>query len=178
MPSKKIVTIFLASSIDEFKDARRELGDFIRDINDRFEDAFDISVRLVKCEFFDNGVEARRKQEEYNDLIRGSDMAFFLFLTRAGKYTLEEFEVALEHFTRERKPRIYTYFKVLPEDGTAEQSLRNFMTKLESELGHYYSFFDHIDTVKLRILLQLQMQELGSVPLGMENGRVTLGGAP
>ena len=63
------------------------------------------------CEDMDNAIALSRKQEEYNAEIRDSDLVFFLFLTKAGQYTLEEFEVAYKSFRDTNKPKIITYFK-------------------------------------------------------------------
>lgn len=176
MGNKKVINIFLASSIEEFRVERLELSDFIRDINDRYEDRYDISVRLRKCENMDNAVQVRRKQEQYNREICESDMVFFLFFTKAGEYTVEEFDVAFERFKAEDRPKIYTYFKVVPEGTAKEQTVVDFMLRLDREIGHYYSMFENIDTVKLRVLLELKIKELGVAELVLENDKILLNG--
>ena len=40
----------------------------------------------------------------------------FIFFTKAGQYTREEFGVARQRFLETGKPKIYTYFKVLGDE--------------------------------------------------------------
>ena len=91
-------------------------------------------------------------------------MCFFIFFTKAGQYTREEFAAAREQFEKTDKPKIYTYFKVLGEE-KGEDNLYAFMDELDKTLGHYYGTFEHIDTVKLRILLNLKLQELDFIEI-------------
>ena len=107
----KKIKIFLASSIVELKTERMAIENFIRNISDRFEANYNIKLQPVLCENLDDVYAGRRKQDEYNDEIRDSELSFFIFFTRAGEYTKEEFEVARESFAKNNKPKIYTYFK-------------------------------------------------------------------
>ena len=102
-------------------------------------------------------------------------MCFFIFFTKAGQYTREEFAAAREQFEKTDKPKIYTYFKVLGEE-KGEDNLYAFMDELDKTLGHYYGTFEHIDTVKLRILLNLKLQELDFIEIKAEDGVCTVDG--
>jgi hypothetical protein len=113
---KKKIKIFLGSSIVEFKKERQEIENFIYRLSDDFEDRYDISVKPLLCESFDEAYSEIRKQEEYNEKVRSSDLCFFIFFTKAGEYTREEFEVARKKFAESGKPKIYTYFKVLGDE--------------------------------------------------------------
>lgn len=159
---KKTVKIFLASSLVEFKEERLELENFIRNVSDRYEEKYQIKLQPLLCENFDPVMANGRKQEEYNEMIRGCDFCFFVFFTRAGEYTVEEFKVAYQQFSQNGKPKIYTYFKELG-DASAEQSLLDFMELLDKKLGHYYNPFAHLDTLKLRILLCVHLLEMDFV---------------
>lgn len=167
---RRIIRIFLASSIVEFANERMAIENFIRNISDKFEENYDVKIQPLLCENFDDAYSKIRKQEEYNEKIRNSDLCFFIFFTKAGEYTREEFEVARKKFEETGKPKIYTYFKVI-KDETAEQSLYDFMNELDKTFGHYYGMFDHIDTVKLRILLSLKFQEMDFLEIKSEDGK-------
>ncbi len=173
---KRVIKIFVASSITEFERERESIENFIRRLSDNFEDRYDVKIRPVLCENLDDAYSTIRKQEEYNDQIRESEFCYFLFFTKAGEYTREEFDVARKQFESTGKPKIYTYFKVI-RDEKVEDSLGEFMAALDKTFNHYYGQFEHIDTVKLRILLNLKLQELDFVEVKIENGECVVDGA-
>ena len=143
MNNMKTIQIFLASSIKEFEREREQLELFIRNVSDHFEAKYKIKIRIVLCENIDPSYTAERKQEEYNNIIRECEMVFFIFFTKLGEFTYEEFLVAKKQFEEFGKPKIYTYFKNLSSSETMEQSLVNFMSWLDNSLGHYHTNFDH-----------------------------------
>ncbi len=156
---QKTIKVFLGSSITEFKNERADIENFIYRLSREFEKNYNVSVDPLLCESFDDAYTKIRKQEEYNEKVRGSDFCYFIFFTKAGEYTREEFAVARKQFELTDKPKIYTYFKALGNE-KPEDSLAEFMEELDKTFGHYYGSFDHIDTVKLRILLNLKLQEM------------------
>lgn len=172
---RRIIRIFLASSIVEFANERMAIENFIRNISDKFEENYDVKIQPLLCENFDDAYSKIRKQEEYNEKICNSDLCFFIFFTKAGEYTREEFEVARKKFEETGKPKIYTYFKVL-KDETAEQSLYDFMDELDKIFGHYYGTFEHIDTIKLRILLNLKLQEMDFLEIKVDGDSCVVDG--
>ena len=169
----KKIKIFLASSIVEFARERDELELFIRNVSDRFEENYDTKIIPLRCENVDNNVSALGKQEEFNQLIRESEMCFFIFFTRVGDVTRQEFDVAFQQLTStpERKPQIYVYFKTIPEGVTADKSVHDFMQTIDEVYKHYYSNFSNIDTIKLRILLNLKMQEMEFVKVEIKDDK-------
>ena len=62
----KEINIFLASSIDDLKYDRQEIGNFIRKLNDIYMP--DIYFRLFMCEDESDVMSKIRKQEEYNEM--------------------------------------------------------------------------------------------------------------
>ena len=114
----KKIKIFLASSITEFAEERNALELFIRNVSDEFEEKYDTKIIPLRCENIDPCMSKVRKQDEYNQLIKDSEMCFFIFFTHAVKYTQEEFEIAYEQFknSENHKPKVYIYFKNLPKD--------------------------------------------------------------
>lgn len=173
----KFIKIFLASSIVEFENERRQLGDFLRSLNDSYVRR-GIYLELVLCEDLDNALAMERKQQEYNQQIRDSQYFYIIFGRRAGEYTIEEFDVALEQFRQKGAPRIYTYFLDLPADQPPEQSLLDFMDRLDKQLGHYYSTFSHIDAIKLNLLLELMRDPAVGGQVSFEDGRAMLDAKP
>ena len=169
----KKIKIFLASSIVEFARERDELELFIRNVSDRFEDSYDTKIIPLRCENVDNCVTAEGKQEEFNQLIRESEMCFFIFFTRVGEITRQEFDVAFKQLVENpnRKPQIYVYFKTIPDGVTADSSVRDFMHTIDEVYKHYYSNFSNIDTIKLRILLNLKMQEMDFVKVEVKGDK-------
>lgn len=173
----KKIKIFLGSSITEFKDERNELELFIRNLSDKFEDNYNIKILPLRCENIDNCLKAEGTQNFINEeLVCESDMCFFIFFTKVGEFTEEEFRVAFKKFTKDGKPKIYVYFKNVSDGVTVEESLKQFMNKIDNEFKHYHGTFDHIDTIKLRILLNLKIQEMGFVSVKVENGSVIVDG--
>ena len=172
----KKINIFIASSIVEFATERMQIELFIRNVSDKFEDRYNVKLQPILCENLDDVYSVARKQEEYNGKIRESEFCFFIFFTKAGKYTREEFDVARKQFEETGKPKIYTYFKVIEEGVTAEQSVRDFMDELDHTFGHYYGSFSHIDTLKLRILLSLKLQEMDFLEIKTEGGKCIVDG--
>ena len=177
MGEQKKINIFLASSIVEFANERMVIENFIRNISDDFEEHYNIKIKPWLCENIDDVYTLGRKQDEYNQIIRDSEFCFFIFFTKVGEYTREEFETARKHFESFGKPKIYTYFKVV-EDGKIEQSVRDFMEELDKTFGHFYSTFSHIDTVKLRILLSIKLQEMDFLEVKVEDGKCVVDGKP
>lgn len=173
----KKIKIFLGSSITEFEKERNELELFIRNLSDRFEDDYNIKIVPLRCENMDNHLRVGGTQNTINEeLVRESDMCFFIFFTKVGEFTEEEFRVAFEKYTNEGKPKIYIYFKNISDDVSVEASVKKFMEKIDYELRHYHGTFDHIDTVKLRILLNLKIQEMEFVSVKVEQGKVLVDG--
>ena len=173
----KTIKIFLASSIVELKNERMELENFIYTVGMEFMRKYNVMLQPLLCENFDDALTRARKQDEYNRSIRESEYCFFIFFTKVGDYTKEEFDVAYEQFLKSGKPKIYTYFKNVDE-GNAEQSIRDFMQKLDRELGHYYGTFSDLDTIKLRILLSLKLDEMDFLEIKAEGSSCVVDGKP
>ena len=168
------VNIFLASSLDDLAGDREKIGNYIRKLNDIYLDR-GVYFRLFECEHESIAMSAEeRKQEEYNKRIPDSQLFVALFFNKAGDYTMEEFEVAYRSFKEMGAPAIITCFR--QGDGYhPEQSVLNFMERLDKELGHYFKRYTHIDSLKLSLLMQLKLMNL-DVPIELKNSCVTVGG--
>jgi hypothetical protein len=81
-----------------------------------------------------------------------------LAFTKAGKYTVEEFETAHEQFLKSDKPYIYTFFKDAPFnigdlDKNDLKGLFEFKERLEG-LGHFTSGYTNTEGLKLKFIEQ------------------------
>src|SRR4026207_154272 len=103
------IRIFIASSAELLQD-RKDFREFLSIENDRLHNK-GVYLELVQWENFLDTVSQTRLQDEYNEELKKSSIVICLFFSKAGKYTQEEFDVALQHFKDFNSPLIYTYFK-------------------------------------------------------------------
>ena len=176
----KYIKLFIASSIIEFAQERASLSDFIRSLNDIYVPR-GIYFQLIICEDLSNAVAKDRKQAEYNQTIRESQYFYILFGRGSDRaddaiYTIEEFDTALDQFRKAGAPKIYTYFRQLPEGESASKNVRDFMNRLDQEIGHYYSTFGNVDTIKLNMLLELTRDQTVGGTVKVEDGMASLDG--
>src|SRR5215469_9700421 len=105
------IRLFLASS-SELREDRDEFDLYFRRYNDQLTKK-GIYLEIVRWEHFLDAISETRLQDEYNKAVRDCDIFVSLFFTKAGKFTEEEFDVALGVFKKKGKPRIFTAFKSL-----------------------------------------------------------------
>jgi len=153
----KRVKIFLASSA-ELDDDKEKFELFISKKNkDLFEKR--IFLELSTWKDFISSILEGRSQDEYNRYIRKSDISVFLFHTKIGRFTREEFDNAHKAFLnckhKNKIPRIYTYFKNDKEE-TAEIS--NFRDHIDS-LDHFYDTYDDLNDLFVKFGHQLDKLE-------------------
>ena len=174
----KTIKIFLASS-EELSDDRNAFGNLVRRL-DKIYEKRGIRIELFEWEDYDAAYNDRRKQDEYNDQIKASDMFLALFHTKAGKFTIEEFDVATEEFKKHASPKVYTYCKDLKEGEQESPELTEFKRRLFNEMGHYWSRYNNRDSMQLHFVMQLQLVETNGMieRLKLENGTVILEGMP
>ena len=155
--TQKNIKIFLASS-KELKEEREQFEIFIPRENQQLYKR-GVFIELELWENFIDAMSKTRLQDEYNTVVKNSDIFVSLFFTKVGKYTLEEFEAAFGQFKKTGKPLVYTYFKNAPIDAeeiTDEiQSLLDFRKKLK-DLGHFRTIYKNIDDLKLQFKNQLE----------------------
>jgi len=149
----KNVVVFLASS-DELTEDRRAVGDLFQFLNNIYVER-GVYLRLETWEYESSAIANGRKQDEYNQLIRDSDLCFFLFFTKAGQYTLEEFGTALSSFRDVGKPKIVTFVREVPEETTIDEDLSVFLNRLGQDMGHFWNRYGQIDTLKLTMFQQI-----------------------
>lgn len=167
----KTIKIFLASS-EELTDDRNAFGNLVRRLNKIYEKR-GIHIDLFEWEDYDAAYNNRRKQEEYNEKVRESDMFLSIFHRVAGRFTIEEFEVAIEQFCCQGSPKIYTYCKDLKPGEIETPELTDFKRRLLEEIGHYWNHYANRDTMQLHFVMQLQyVESVGNNVLKIEDGNV------
>lgn len=167
----KTIKIFFASS-EELIDDRNAFGNLIRRLNKSYEKR-GIHLELFEWEDYDAAYNNRRKQDEYNEEVKASDIFLAVFHTSAGKFTIEEFNVAIEEYAKKKLPKVYTYCKDLQDGQQENEELKAFKNRLLNEMGHYWCRYSHRDTMQLHFVMQLQLVESSSIDnLTIEDGQI------
>ena len=170
---QKTINVFLASS-SELSDDRERFGNFVRRINQKIFNKQGLHIDLFMWEDENAAYRGCRKQDEYNEKARESDMVMALFYTKGGVFTIEEFEVALDEYSKKKSPIIYVYFKDLPEEKKWSSKLKAF-TKRLGNLGLFWTSYSNQDSLRLNFLYQLLIGENELIKLKVEDGTVKLG---
>lgn len=168
------IGIFVASSIRELRKERLQLGDFVRRLNDLSMER-DVYFRLILCEDESAAMADGRKQEEFNRQIRESRICLVLLSGRAGRYTVEEYGIAREQFLKTGAPAVLVFVRRDLEE--PEQSLRDFLRRLEAEEGQSFRGYEGADSLKLSLLMQIKLLGL-DLPVEFRGGRALVAGEP
>lgn len=140
------IKIFLASS-SELELERAHVGDLFNDINSILVDT-NVRVRLLKWENFDPKFNGKRKQNEYDDQVKRADVFVALFRSTAGKFTLEEAEVAVTAHTNNKRPEELHCF--IQDCKKREFDVDELKTKLSAAC--VMDSFSCINDLKLKLL--------------------------
>lgn len=156
--------IFIASSNDEKKE-RNALKDLLEIVN-RLTHNYGIELLPVMWEMesvsFSGGLS--EKQKEYNEKLVSSDMIFFLFGKRVGKYTYEEFEVACNQAERNKNVKVFVYFKNMEMGSTSSTShadivnfdmVYNLKKCISEDLKQVYGEFQDIDELQRKFIREV-----------------------
>lgn len=175
--NKKTIHLFLASSITDLKEDRRDIGDFINTLNTIYNKQ-NIFIHLHKCECESEDHTAIRggTQKCLNDEICASDLCIVLFWHKAGDVTEEEMRLAWNEFDIKNSPKIIVFFKSLAEGEVLPDDVRRVMEDVDKRLLHYHREYAHIDSLKLEIITQLQVHGFLRVNVNIEDNQVTLSG--
>ncbi|MBR4870552.1 MAG: tetratricopeptide repeat protein [Alistipes sp.] len=169
----KTIKIFFASS-EELEDDRNAFGNLVRRLNKIYQKR-GIELELFEWEDYDAAYNNRRKQDEYNDNVRACDIFLAVFHRVAGRFTIEEFDIATEEFRKKSLPKTYVYCKDIKEGENESSELKEFKQRLIDEMGHYWSRYSNRDTMQLHFVMQLQMIDgMSQNDLKVENGAVML----
>ncbi|MCL2335379.1 MAG: LuxR C-terminal-related transcriptional regulator [Endomicrobia bacterium] len=138
------VKTYFASSAEELRADRLEIGDFFRRLNDCFLDSglyFSLMTR--------DGDNAINVSE-----ILDCDLAFFLFFAKTDPRLLEAYIAANENRIRVGNPSIAVYFKVTDTQTLAE-AMKHINTRFCAGGECYCHTYSHVDTLKLGVLMQI-----------------------
>ena len=171
------IHIFLASSITDMKEDRRDIGDFINTLNTIYNKQ-NLFIHLHKCESEseDHTVVKGGTQKCLNDEICESDLCIVLFWHKAGDVTKEEMHLACKEFDIKNNPKIIVFFKSLAEGEDLPDDVRRVMEDVDQRLLHYHREYAHVDSLKLEIITQLQVHGFLRADMNIENDKVTLSG--
>ena len=158
IPQAKTIRIFLGSSIDELKNERMILADYINNTVAPIFEQTRVFLRLYKCEDDPSGNIGGSSQNVINKELEASDLSVFLFKKEAGAQTLGEFDLARD-LQKTRKHEIFTFFFDVPENKKS-QVLKNFQQRLKKE-EFYWKTCDSIDSLKAQLLPALLKQIIG-----------------
>lgn len=150
----KKIKIFIGSSVDkrEFELEREKLGSFINGLNRQLIDR-GIYVDFYDCETVSNKMTAEGSQRQHDDYIeKEADATFFMFFKKAGEFTLHELEIAHKTLLAQKRPDIFTYFKVVGDDIEETEQIKKAVDVIANSYGHYFSKFSDVDTIKLGML--------------------------
>jgi hypothetical protein len=152
-----LIKLFIASSAE--LDSDKTLFDvFFNSKNKDYRDRY-VAFDHRTWKDFPSFMTETRLQDNYNKYIRDCDIVVFLFHTRMGQYTLEEFEIAHQQFIKSKgkKPRIYVYFKTGANTGD-DPEIENFKQR-NINLGHFYDTYTSNDELLAKFDRQLQLLE-------------------
>lgn len=171
----KEINIFIASS-EELRLERLEIVDMISNLNNAL---YQKGIHIIpqKWEYFDSSMGIKRKQEEYNDKLRKCEICLVLFWTKLGMYTKEELDIAYQQLCAGENPqKLYVYFK---DGGNTSPDLIKFRDDFPTTYGHFYSHFQHVDSLKVNFLLQFinyESNELDENLVSLKNSKVIVNG--
>jgi len=152
--------IFIASSNDEVKE-RNALKDFLYSINRVTHDhGIEFLPVMWEMESVDFVSGLADKQKEYSEKLVSSDMVFFLFGKRVGKYTYEEFKVACDEVEKNRNIKVFVYFKKIDIGNTSSINHKDIkdidnVVRLKDEikeLNQVYGEFNSIDELQRKFM--------------------------
>ena len=161
------------ASSSELHDDRVAFADLIERLQNQYETR-GYSFLLKKWEYLNPAYNTRRKQDEYNDVIKQCDVFIALFYSKTGKYTVEEFDEAIEE-SKKREFPLLIYFKDLKEQEEPAK-LRELKERIIEELDFFWGQYDTNDKLHLEFVLWLDSFLFGGKSeFKVENGTVTLG---
>ncbi len=170
---RKIITFFLASSINDLEYDRLAVGDFVTQLNNIYESS-GICIKLYKCDSdtLDHSIRINGSQVALDEIIKQSDICFVIFWHKAGEFTLHELNIALEASRQNDKPKVVVYFKNIPEGDCQPDEIKKVMHIIDEELLHYHREYAHIDSLKLGIITQLQVHGFINADISVKDNQL------
>lgn len=152
--------IFIASSNDEEKErnALKNLLQIVSRVTRDYGIEFLPQMWEMESVGFVSGLE--EKQKEYNEKLVSSDMVFFIFGKRVGKYTYQEFKVACDQVEKNKNIKVFVYFKNIEIGDTSSidhKDIKNIdeVVSLKDkikELKQVYGEFKSVDELQRKFI--------------------------
>ena len=159
----KELKIFIASS-GELNEEREALKTFINGESDFYHD-YGLFIKPIMWELESKKFSSEgRKQEEYLQLLLNSDIAIFMFGTKVGVYTKEEFDTAMKSRNKKNSPHnIFAYFKKsrISSEKLSKDDIKNLKDvfslkqKIANTYKQVYDSFNNIDDLRLKVSREL-----------------------
>ena len=151
----KNITVFLASS-DELKNDRNSFHSLVASLDEILEPR-GYRIRCRRWEDFSAFCTGSRTQDDYNRIVRASDICICMFHRKAGEYTIEEFNQALDEYVKSQShPKTFVYIRALIEGEMEDEALKRFKEDLFDRVGHYWCNYATDDAMKLHFVMQLE----------------------
>ena len=151
----KNITVFLASS-DELKNDRNSFHSLVASLDEIFEPR-GYRIRCRRWEDFSAFCTGSRTQDDYNRIVRASDICICMFHRKAGEYTIEELNQALDEYVKSQShPKTFVYIRALIEGEMEDEALKRFKEDLFDRVGHYWCNYATDDAMKLHFVMQLE----------------------
>ncbi len=114
-------------------------------------------IRCRRWEDFSAFCTGTRTQDDYNRIVRASDICICMFHRKAGEYTIEEFNQALDEYVKNQShPKTFVYIRALIEGEMEDEALKRFKEDLFDRVGHYWCNYATDDAMKLHFVMQLE----------------------
>lgn len=153
----RTIRIFLASSAELDTD-KEQVEVFISRKNKDYNKKR-LFIELTTWKDFISAMTEEHSQDKYNQYIRSCDITVFLFHTKLGRFTKEEFDTACRSFLNSRshfkKPLIYTFFKNDRDESIEISDFRIYIDKLE----HFYDTYHSMEELFIKLNTQLDKLE-------------------
>ncbi len=130
--------VFLASSIDEFKEERKYISNWFEQLNNITKNkdfSIDFCISSPHVEF----VSKEGTQNNYNKEIISSNLFILLVGKKLGTISKEEFDLALKNYQLLNKPYIAVMFQ---KTDSEDESVKKFKDFLNNDLKYYYKEYE------------------------------------
>ncbi|MCP5103848.1 MAG: tetratricopeptide repeat protein, partial [bacterium] len=162
------VNIFVASS-SELKEEREEFNRELTSIN---KSQTHLNLELIRWEtdMESGSVLENRIQDKINPLLETSNIVFVLVYSKIGKYTLEEYNLAME-----KNKKVFLYFKkgfspVSVAESKTQQEVLEFKERIDKEENTLYREYETIDQFKHALREDLDIHLARGFPLVSSGG--------
>ena len=157
MTNPRTISVFLASS-DELMNDRESIDLFIHKLNDIYQPR-GINVKCQRWEDLPAHCTGTRTQDNYNKVLASCNFCLCLFHRKAGKYTIEEFNYAMEEYMRTKDhPKTIVYVRALVDGEVEDKELTQFKKDLYDKMGHYWCNYTSTDSLRLQFIMQFEQQ--------------------